>query len=365
MANFTVEITDLARGGKGVGRLPDNRVVFVPFTMPGDKVEIEIASEEKRYVFGNLVKVLAASPKRVLPKCKVFSQCGGCEWQHIPYDLQWQTKVNGLKHALRRVNILAEFVWEEFSAEIIYEYRNRVQLRGLADKIGFYAKGSKTIVPIERCEIARAEINRVLPEVLLKGKSFKREYKVELFVDAQEVIHQAWNSKHGALGFEQVHEKQNLKLRAWVEKHASPNDIIWDLFGGRGNLSLALTNVAKEIHCVDVGAYDNTPENLPKNFHSYRGPVLQWLRNQDNSGSPDLVILDPPREGLGHDGAEIFDRLLKAKAKKILLIGCDADAWAHDLSRAGRHGWKLGSVGALDLFPQTHHVEALAALIQK
>lgn len=361
---LTLEITDLSRSGAGVGRDASGRVVFVPFTAPGDLVRAELGEEEKNYAEAKLVEVVRASPTRAIPPCPAFGKCGGCEWQHLPYELQWSTKKKGLEHSLTRVGVeFAGIPWKEFPAERIWEYRNRVQLRGFRDELGFYARRSKQIVPIEKCWIARPELNAILPARKTEGSSRPREYKLELEVFPDGSTTTAWNAGHSAQGFRQVHDEQNEKLKGWVRDHLADGEVLLDLYGGSGNLSLELAPRFRQVFCVDV----STPsEGGPENFQFARSAVLPWLRREEKNlralGGRIQVVLDPPREGLGTDLAAIVEILKGLPVQRILSIGCDADSWARSLHRFVRHGWKLESLGALDFFPQTHHIESLAVL---
>ncbi len=361
---ISLEITALSRSGSGLGRDPTGRVVFVPYTCPGDFVRVEILSEEKRFAEGKILEILKPSPDRVEPKCPVFQKCGGCEWQHLPYSLQWQTKKSGVLHALERVGVkAADLPIVEFPADQIWEYRNRVQLRGFRESLGFYGKKSKKIVSIERCEIARAEINAFLPDVRNEGHRRTREYKAEVEVFPTGVVTVAWNAPHSSQGFRQVHDEQNRKLQAWVSNSLQGGGILLDLYGGSGNLSLGIRDKYSEIHCVDVGSPDLS-EEIP-NYQFHKQPVFLWLK-ENFSKLKDFpimdVILDPPREGLGADLGAICDMLRDLNVRKILFIGCEADSWARGIHRLERAGFCSTECGALDFFPHTHHVEALAIL---
>ncbi len=362
-----LEITALSRAGAGVGRDLSGRVIFVPFTAPGDTVQVEIVAEEKRYAEGKLLEIVKPSPQRVNPPCPVFGRCGGCEWQHLPYELQWDTKKGGVLHALERVNVSAPPIFTEIPAEQIWEYRNRLQLRGFRHEIGFYGRRSKKLVPIEKCHIARPELNAWLEDVKAEGFERKREYKAELEVFPDGVVTVAWNSSHSAQGFRQVHDEQNKKLQAWVAEHLSGGPLLLDLYGGSGNLSLGIAERFQEVQCVDFSSPLQSPPHIP-HFHFQRSAVLPWLeREQENLRKfPAMdLILDPPREGLGPELVPILEILNHLPVRRLLLIGCEADSWARAVSRFVRHGWSLSQAGALDFFPQTHHVEALAILEKK
>src|SRR2546423_12151092 len=87
-----VVINDIAFGGEGVARVQDF-VVFVPFVMVGEEVEVEVTEVKKRFARARLLQVIKRSPERVVPECRYFGECGGCQYQHIAYEAQL-----GMKH---------------------------------------------------------------------------------------------------------------------------------------------------------------------------------------------------------------------------------------------------------------------------
>lgn len=357
-----VRVTDLSRAGSGVARDDGGRVIFIPLTMPGDLVEVMIISHEKRYAQGEIVRMIEPAAGRVTPRCAVFSRCGGCTWQHIPYELQWKTKSRGVLHALQRVEIkIEEGELECFPADSPWSYRNRVQLRGFGEELGFYARGSNARVPASRCEIAREEINHAWDSIRREGADLPKPYKVEAeVIDGQ--VTRTWNSPHAAAGFRQINDAQNEVLRAWVAGQIPEGSRVFDLFGGNGNLSLGLASRMRQVDCVDIGSPLQAPAGTPAQMRFHRSPVAPWFARGGRGLKADVAILDPPREGLGEDHGKIQDALVEAGVSRVLAIGCDADSWARDVSRFIRKGWKIERVGAIDLFPQTPHVEAVAAL---
>lgn len=383
-----VKIVDLARGGAGVAKESTGRIIFVPHTAPGDEVRVKINEKEskKNYAQGELIEIISPSPIRITPKCPVFGRCGGCQWQHLPYELQWRTKKSGVLHALERVGGgVLPFNGKDFMAElpadIIWNYRNRIQLRGFQKELGFFAPGSHTVIPIQSCAIARNEINAELEGVRLEGSRLVRPFKVELEVlPASEggKVRRSWNSGHAASGFRQVHDEQNDKLRNWISsqlrtelKLGSGVRTLYDLFGGFGNLSLDLAKDFDEIHCVDLSSPKNKPALVPVNYNFHRAAVVPWLLNimqiKNELGAKSraairAAIIDPPRIGLGEDFKPIADALEKLEIKVLVAVGCDPDAWARDVHRFLRRGWVFTSGAVVDLFPQTPHVESVAVL---
>jgi 23S rRNA (uracil1939-C5)-methyltransferase len=358
-----LEITDLSASGSGVARDPGGRVIFVPFTMPGDLVLVNVKAVSKRYAQAEVVELLRPAPDRVKPPCAVFGRCGGCQWQHVPYELQFRTKSRGLLHALERRQIKPAFEPELLPAERIWEYRNRIQLRGRGSSLGFFARESHDLVEIARCEIARPELNAMMPAIGVEGLAQVGPYRVEIGVQPDGSVTKAWN---GTLGFRQVHDEQNEKLQAWVGSAVRKGRILYDLYGGAGNLSVNIADSMTEVHCVDRVVPD---EKLTKiEFHAWA--VEPWLKRAAKDerlvslgkSSGASAVLDPPREGLGEDFGSIERSLRQLHVDEVVAVGCDANSFAQDLSRFIGLGWKLERLAVLDLFPQTPHVEGIALL---
>jgi 23S rRNA (uracil1939-C5)-methyltransferase len=310
----------------------------------------------------------------VVPPCPAFSRCGGCEWQHLSYDLQWKTKVSGVKHALQRVKVDVPAHVTEFPAKRTYGYRNRVQLRGQGDRIGYFARGTNALVPVASCLIAHSEINQAIPTVQKKAKADfgPNPYKVEIQHTPENQTRYFFNRRHGSGGFRQVNDEQNENLRNEIEKRVlaelrSPQhrnaggNALYDLFGGEGNLSEKLWPHFKQTHVVDQGVQG---QRANVRFHS--ADVSTWFQKvaADQLTQPTILIIDPPREGWP-EIPQLRAAFENPYLTQILLVGCDPDAWARDVSRLTGQGgmnWVLTSLAIFDFFPQTHHVESLAQL---
>lgn len=355
-----VEVLDLARGGAGVAREPSGMVIFIPYVLPGDRVLVEVVEARRRFLRGRLIEVLEPSPERVEPRCPAFGTCGGCDWQHVPYAQQFERKRKGLEEALARVGIEVEVEVQLFPAQETYGYRNRVQIKGRGDELGFFAPGSHRLIPIQECPIARPEINAKLAEVRRLGERMGGTYRVELEVEREGRVQVRWGGTAGG-GFRQVHDQQNEVLRTWVREALQEPAVLWDLYGGRGNLSDLFRGTTPEIHCVDPSA----PAKEARRGRTYhRMATLPWLRKQDPLPRREGVaaILDPPRIGLGHQGQEVVQHLTQRGVESVVHIGCDPDAFAKDLCLYLQKGWEIVRFGLLDLFPQTHHVESMVLL---
>jgi 23S rRNA (uracil1939-C5)-methyltransferase len=366
-----VTIQDLARGGAGVARLDSGEVVFVPFTAPGDRVSIRILERKKNYCQGELIEILTPSPIRVEAPCPHFTKCGGCSWQHLPYSLQFETKKKGLIHALNRAQVSTEGVpFDDHPAESPFHYRNRIQLHGDADRkeLGFFRPGSRSIIDLDSCTISEKPINEALPSLKAKGlQEFRGEFKLEIDLSLKGEVRAAWNQRNAALGFRQVNDAQNAKLRTWVASQVRDADVLFDLFGGDGNLSLGIASRFGSIECVDLGVPKERPSGLPDHFQFTRKDMERWSAlpiSKEHQGKTASVILDPPREGLNRAASPLIRKISKFKIQSLVLVGCDVDAFIRDLRNLEKEGFKLSRLGALDLFPQTPHIESLALLLR-
>ena len=165
-------ITDLALGGDGVGRLPDGCAVFVPFTIPGEEVEVEIVSAHKRFARGRLVEVVKPSPDRVTPRCPLFGRCGGCQYQHMTYGAQLAAKTRQLRETLARLGGFRDNLPEIAVVRSPQEfgYRNKLRLERVSDAFsksgfGFYSTDNETVLLVESCPIAMESLNQLLAAV--------------------------------------------------------------------------------------------------------------------------------------------------------------------------------------------------------
>jgi 23S rRNA (uracil1939-C5)-methyltransferase len=372
-SSFKLKIHDLSRGGSGVGRIGE-RVVFVPFSLPGDELEVEITRAEKRFLEGKILNIQVASPDRVPARCPVFGKCGGCTWQHVPYDQQWRTKKDGVLQALGRAGVQVQGVpLQEFPAEDSWNYRNRIQLRAENGVIGFFEKASRQLVGIEKCDVAKEEINAVLPNLgnQMELSTKRGTQKIELDVRPGAEVRIAVNQPHAAFGFRQVNDAQNEKLQQWVKESFSVRGHLLDLYGGFGNLSLPLSVQMESIDCVDVSVPDQGKSPY-SHFHYSKSDVLPWLKKRlkdHEKGTlrwslPRVTVLDPPREGLGDSGVEIVENLGELQVSQAILVGCDPDSFSRDVGRFLKSNWSLESLAVFDFFPQTPHVESAARFIR-
>lgn len=168
-----VEITSLAYGGKGVGRI-NGKVVFVPYSAPGDIVEVELVSEKKGYSEGEIRRIERPSPLRVEPVCPVYGECGGCSLQHMRYGAELEWKQRMLEETLRRVGKLevkshyddglpagpeAVRFEEPMASPREFNYRSRARFHFDGRRAGFFAAASHRVVDMDGCPLLDQLIN--------------------------------------------------------------------------------------------------------------------------------------------------------------------------------------------------------------
>lgn len=234
------------------------------------------------------------------------------------------------------------------AAKSQWEYRNRIQLHIKDNQIGYHANQSHKLIPIDRCDVAKPEINNQISELKINLPSQK---KIE--IDASP-------KKNNNRSFKQINDEQNNKLQDWIFNELQTSEEILDLYGGNGNLTEKLVATAKHIHCVDFSVSDRQRSNTTFT----QSHVLSWLTKfasiSQVSQRKRIAILDPPRTGLAKDAEKISKSLADLKVTKVILVGCDPITWARDCKIFSNNKWVLKKLAFFDFFPQTIHLESVA-----
>lgn len=174
-------ITDLSNGGDGVGRW-DERVVFVPNTVPGDEIRVQLTKVKDTHGFGKPAGIVKASPQRVRPACIVADKCGGCQWQQVSYETQLAAKHQLVVDALTRIGKLDKVqVDPVIAAEETLGYRNKATYPVVLSqtqkvKAGYYQKGSHRLVNLNQCPVQDSRLDPILAAI--KQDIQTREWKI-------------------------------------------------------------------------------------------------------------------------------------------------------------------------------------------
>jgi 23S rRNA (uracil1939-C5)-methyltransferase len=432
-----VTIERLVFQGNGLGRLPDGRVVFVPYTAPGDEAEIAVKGVRDDFVRADLVRVLAPASVRADPACRYFGDCGGCQWQHLTYPAQIEWKREMLRELLARVGKLPDVpVSPPITPIGPWEYRARAQFKIFAAgrlHIGFHQRETHRVVDVDRCPLLDARLNNILgilrrmrePALL---KLFPRlreiwaavgagaapgtgEAIVSLFARPQDraairllfhriqaevptlvgVVlldgdprgHPRIVDRHGrgaileevggyrfrvdAGAFFQVSgEAAGTLTRLVLEATAlTGSERVLDLYSGVGTFTVPLARVAREVVGVEANAaaaadaVHNLRGNGCPGARIVQAQAEQALPGLASEGPWDLVVLDPPRQGVSR---RVLDAIMGMAIPRIVYVSCDPSTLARDLGVLLPAGYRCTNVTPVDLFPQTFHLEAVAVL---
>ena len=358
--------------GRGGGK-----VIFVPRTLPGEEVRIEITREKKDYAEARSLQVLKASPLRVSPACPLFGVCGGCDFQHTDYANQLEIKKNIIMETFRRIaRIELPDIHCEESAP--FAYRSRVQLHRLGSTEnasaqegarrrawGFREAGSNRVVPVEHCPVAAPEIN----DFLASGVDVPEKQKIQVFgaggrafFDPDTEIRLELRGKTIAFSPDCFFQSNIPLLEKLIRKACSGpgGDCALDLYAGAGTFGIFLAERFRRIVCVEENPVSAAwaRRNLASvDARVFPVPVEEWLRTAREAA--DLVILDPPRTGLS---AALRTFLVKSGAPIILYVSCDLGSLARDLAFLTEKAYTLSEYSFFDFYPQTAHVESLCRL---
>lgn len=383
-------------GGDSLSRV-DGRVLLAPYLVPGETARVEVQEDGKQMLRGSGAEVVTASPDRVQPPCPYFFRCGGCQYQHARYEFQVAQKVAILREQFKRVGRI------EYGREIEtitgpdLGYRNRTQFHVDGTKIGYFVEGTHELVPIDHCPISSPKINEALRVILemTREPRWPRFLKsIELFTDEKQVLLNVLDAerpvaKHffewcaeripgfveGQLEYEaaghsfRVGHKSFFQVNRFLVERlidtatsGAEGDTALDLYSGVGLFSLRLARQFKSVTAVESGR--GAVQDLQFNA-SRAGVAVNAVKENAETYlakleiTPDFVLADPPRSGLGKHAVR---ELVRLAPKRIGIVACDPATLARDAAALVAGGYRLSNVVLVDLFPHTFHIESVITL---
>lgn len=383
-------------GGRGLARL-DGQVVLVPFVLPGEVVEVAVERERPGLVEARLLGVVTPSVERVAAPCPYFMRCGGCHYQHAPYEFQLARKVEVLREVLRRVGKLDAPEEIAVIAGAPLECRNRVQLHLAGGEIGYLEAASNRLCPVERCPVSSPAINSALGSLrkMRRDKRFPAFVRtIELFTHESTVQVNVLASdrpvaKHffdwcgeeipgaaaGFLDYSAAGAEYRVGHRSFFQVNRflidrlveagladAEGDTAIDLYAGVGLFSLPLARRIHAVTAVESGAsavrdLEFNAARASLSIQVEKAVVESYLEGL--SRAPDFVLADPPRAGLGKGAVK---QLLRLQPPRMTIVSCDPATLARDLMALVNSGYRLERVTLIDLFPQTYHIETVASV---
>lgn len=392
-------------GGKSIGKI-DGKTVFIPYTLPGEKLDINITENHRDFDNGEIVQILEPSEHRVEPACKYYKKCGGCNMMHI--EPSWQRQLR--KEMLADI-FLQNGIDISDKTEIVhgpdFNYRCRFQLNGG----GLSERNSNIIIPVSECLCAENAVNEYLEKTPFEKRPGGR---IHLF-GSEFVVRNGQNDGKLLVACEKAAgmqkgiktNKTNKKLKLKENRYfagtvMSPeNNVtvkirdkelsfdvrgffqsnlfvfekvielilnslgggekVLDMYSGCGSISAFLADKFKQVVLVEHNrdALVFAEQNMAGTGHTSFGfSGANWVKNCAAScGSFDACVVDPPRSGMEK---EVCDYLCSSGIPQIRSLSCDPATHARDCARLIKAGYTLEQMYLLDFYPNTSHIESLA-----
>lgn len=419
---FEFTAQKLVYGGEALGH-HQGRTILVPRVLPGEHLEVEEVRTAKGVTHARPLRIIAAAPERVAPPCPYFGRCGGCQYQHLNEENQSAWKREILRETLRRIG---KITWDseiDVHSAQAWNYRNQAQLKvshhpdGCA-RLGFFEAESHRLVPVDQCLILSPRLNAILRELggegwaealagcreidllandrddgvmmTLRGdfdpqanEAMVKKLSGELSgVESVAIESRGGRRVFGRLGLDYTvgefryrispgsfFQASRFLLTEFVRRVTSDvsGSLALDLYAGVGLFTLPLA--LHFAHVVGVEGNEVSAADLKVNARNHH---LQNIRAVGESAydflrrfaqtDPDLVVVDPPRAGVGRPSLEL---LAKLRPARVHYVSCHPPTLARDLAFLTGRGFTVNSIEMFDFFPQTFHIECLAKLTRR
>ena len=376
-----VTIEKLVAGGDGLARF-EGVPLFVPRSAPGDRVRVRVVERRPDYGRAEIVEILEPGPGRREPPCPHFGECGGCDLQHLDEETQLRGVATAVVETLRRLSGLDLPAPREVLAGTSWAYRLRTQVHTRSDdtgiRVGYHARGSRRLVPVERCPVLVPELER---EVVGLPRRLEAPAPPRIDLAAGDGGEVASSPPLPGLGGGDLRRRVGefeyaYDARCFFQGHAGlleplvdrvtgswTGEVAFDLYGGVGLFALPLSRRYRRVVLVEGERV--AVRYARKNVRLARAAAVEVVGQAVESwigrGLPDdadRVVVDPPRPGL----TPIVRRLLVSRSpRRLTYVSCHPAALARDLRELAER-FRVESIVLAHLFPQTGHMEAVVQL---
>lgn len=402
--SFELELVAMANGGRAMG-WHERRPIFVPYTIPGERIRARIVDDQGRFALAEGLTLLDASADRVYPRCPHFGpgRCGRCQWQHIDYAAQLLLKQDVLADQLARIAGLEDAPVRPVlpsPEEWGYNYHMTLLPAGQG-RLGFQSADGHGVHPIEECHIIHPELLALYDRLDLNFEGLK-QLKLQLGTDGAHMIVLSMRDDQAPELETDLPTSVNLLLednepvnligeshcRYTIDGHTfrvtagsafranvsqlpalartvtdllqlTGSETVLDLYAGVGFFSAFVAPHASLVTLVESypPAVTDADENLATVEHVdiVEGSVEEVLAALEEPY--DAAIVDPPSRGLSN---EVAQGLHEAGIQRLVYVSSDAAALAHDCKRLAKHGFRLVTVQPIDLNPQTYYIDSVA-----
>jgi 23S rRNA (uracil1939-C5)-methyltransferase len=382
--DLLVDIERILPGGVGLAHA-EGKTVFVALAAPGDRLRVTIDREQGKLLFASIKEIISPSPVRIDPPCPYFGRCGGCDFQQLTYEAQLHAKAEIIRdcfHRIAAIDPIPDFVVRP-STEWRYRGRAVWQVDLGKEMIGYYERGSRRVCDVADCAVLVPELQQTL-EVLraTSRSSFPSDLKHLQVVRGDNGV--SLSPEFGRFQTKEMSlrigdEVYNFNAEAFfqINQELLPHlvdfalgntqgDSALDLYSGVGLFTLPLARRFKRVVSVESNsvaarfARRNVQQAKLKNTRIITATVTEWMTTAAVNGSQyDFVLLDPPRAGAE---SAVIRGILELSPAKVSYVSCDPATLARDLKKLIAGGYEIDSMGAFDMFPQTHHVETVVLL---
>lgn len=392
-----VTINKLDNKGRGIGYY-HNKIIFVKNALPGEEVVLKNTHEYKKYFTAEVERFIKTSELRNTPKCPYYDVCGGCNLMHVGIDYQEEYKYEKVKDILKKyAHITDNIKFIKNNKELFY--RNKITLHVHNGEVGYYNDETHQFVNVNNCLIVNNEINEFIKKNLINVNNgeivIRVNYEGKILVSVNSEDDVSFNDldncniagvvindkcvygepyfydyigdfkfKVSYNSFFQVNNYMASNIFMILKSNLKGKNLL-DLYCGVGTLGLSLKDNFENIYGVEkienaiLDAKENALINDCHNAHFFAGDTYEVLKKIDVYF--DTIIVDPPRSGLNEETRNL---IIKLKPENICYVSCDPFTLARDLTYFNEF-YNVEKINALDMFPNTYHVECVMVLSRK
>ncbi|CAN5337838.1 23S rRNA (uracil(1939)-C(5))-methyltransferase RlmD [soil metagenome] len=382
-----VRIEKIVPRGFGIA-FSEELTVLTPLTAPGDTARVQLGEIKKRMAFAEVVEITEPGPKRITPPCKYFGSCGGCDFQQMDYAAQLEAKVGIIRDCLKRIGKIEHDDIAVVASPNEFGYRSRARWHIDRDEetLGYFRRDSHEVIDVDTCPILTPELQSGLTTIregISWGEIWSNKAQIEAATgeggqvstysaDMAEVTTELSCELDGVkfvYSAETFFQANKSLIHALVEAALGDTngEASFDLYCGVGLFTVPM---AKRFTTV-VGVEENrksikfAKRNVftagLSNVRLASQSVAKFLMENQKKGL-DLVLIDPPRSGTEK---QTIPKIARLKPAQISYVSCEPSILARDLRTFLDAGYKIDKITAIDLFPQTHHVETVVRLSLK
>ena len=378
-----VKIDKLSHDLRGITKI-DNKITFIPKTLPEEVVNIRITKQKKKFNEGCLTTIIEESKDRVKYICPYYDICGGCDTGHILYSKSIMYK--------KDMDVDMDIVYDD---DNIYNYRNKITLRVNDGKLALVGE---SLVNIDYCYLVNDNINKVIgilngicldgiDEVIIRGTDeimviikgnidndkliqILKDNVSSIFINGVKVFGNDYvminvgNYRYAVYpdSFFQVNTKMISRLYDKVLEFAGRGDKLLDLYCGAGTIGIYLANNFNSVRGIEQNESAIKGANLNKGINDIKNISFVCEKASDiNEIVEDVVVVDPPRSGLD---STTIKRILDSRIERLIYVSCNPITLARDINIL-KDKYNLVGMSLFDMFPNTSHAECVSVLYRK